>query len=115
MSIKQDALHNAQQLMFQAFQDHYAQNTQPEKILVLEDVTGYIVRQVSSLFPDAQIDLYLKDFRRASALREQLKIRKQITVFDDVIPTASSQYDAVLLTVPKGRYYARKLFAASRE
>ena len=115
MSIKRDALHNAQQLLFQDFHNYQSERSAPEKILVIEDPTGYVVRQVSSLFPEAQIDLYLKDFRRAKALDEQLASNANVYVQYGVFPNVQDCYDAALLTVPKGRYYTRKHFASARE
>ena len=108
MSIKQDALHNAQQLLFQAFRE--ANHQAPQRLLVLEDPTGYLVRQSHQLFPEMQIDLYLKDFRRYLVLSQHFEKNNLITVHQTVLPVEAEQYDAALLTVPKGRFYTRKLF-----
>jgi 16S rRNA (guanine1207-N2)-methyltransferase len=81
-------------------------------ILILEGDDGWLASQAAALVPNGQITSLARDFRVVEAAQVLLKEVPNATATKGVLP-ATSDWDTVLLVIPKERRYARLLLLAA--
>ena len=82
------------------------------RILALEGGSGWLAAEVARLVPDGEILTLDRDIRSVTAAQTVLASIPNAATALDVLP-ATSGWDRVLLTIPKGRRYARTLLLAA--
>ncbi len=87
----------------------------PEKdarILALEGGAGCLGAEAARLVPDGEVLSFARDVREVWAAQTRLEPVPNASASVDVFPTTSN-WDVVLLTIPKERRYARTLLIAA--
>jgi 16S rRNA (guanine1207-N2)-methyltransferase len=86
--------------------------TTDERILLLEGGDGILAREIAPLVPQGEVRLLARDIREVWAAQDRLEALDNATATREVLP-AGDGWDLVLLTIPKGRRYARTLLLAA--
>lgn len=83
-----------------------------ERILLLEG-EGELAQSVAALTPAGELLLLARDLRQITHAEALLTGLPHVCVSAAVLPKATGDWDTVLLTLPKGRRYARTLLLAA--
>jgi len=85
-----------------------------DHILALEGGSGWLAFEAARFVPDGRLLSLDRDIREVDAATIRLAAIPNATITQDVFPTTSN-WDIVLLTIPKERRFARKLLLAAWE
>jgi len=90
-------------------------NTKPNaRILLLEGGDGWLAAEVARKVPAGEVLSLTRDIREVWSARTQLDSLSNATVSLDVFPK-TSDWDSVLLTIPKGRRFTRTMLLVAWE
>jgi 16S rRNA (guanine1207-N2)-methyltransferase len=101
--------------MSHAAQSLFLKYLYPQKdvrILALEGGHGWLANQVAQLVPDGEVLSLARDIREVREAQTRLTTIPNATATQEVFPS-SGDWDIVLLTIPKGRRYARTLLLSA--
>lgn len=82
------------------------------RILVLEGGDGWLAETVSSQIPLGEIISVSRDVRDVGAAKKRLESIPNASAIFDILPK-DNDFDLVLLAIPKGRWYTRKLLISA--
>ncbi len=83
-----------------------------DRILILEGGAGQLANEVAALLPEGEVLTLARDVRAVAAAQKLLVATANAATTEAVFPTDTG-WDKVLLTMPKGRRYARTLLSAA--
>jgi 16S rRNA (guanine1207-N2)-methyltransferase len=92
----------------------YLQPTTEAHILILEGGAGWLAAEAIQKTPDGKVLSLTRDIREVWAAETRLEAIPNASATQDVFPT-SAGWDLVLLPIPKGRRYTRRLLLAAWE
>ena len=82
------------------------------RILILEGEDGGLAQEVARRVPEGEVLSLTRDVRHFWAAESRLETASNASASSDVFPT-SSDWDLILLTIPKERSFARTLLLAA--
>ncbi len=83
------------------------------RLLLLEGGDGRLAQALAARLPAGEVVTLSRDLREVRAAQARLAALPNAAATDEVIPSAAEAYDTVVLTLPKGRSYARALLLAA--
>jgi 16S rRNA (guanine1207-N2)-methyltransferase len=92
----------------------YLQPAAEAHILILEGGDGWLAVEAAQQFPESEVLSLARDIREVWAAETRLKAQPNASAARDVFPI-NAGWDIVLLPIPKGRRYTRKLLLAAWE
>jgi len=90
----------------------YLHPQQEDRILALEGGAGWLAQETAQNVPKGEVLSLTRDVREVWAAQKQLETTHNAVASFEVFP-ADNHWDTVLLTIPKGRRYARSLLIAA--